>query len=204
MESWLLNDCRQYLDGKTLVIDCPSLDIANQLAANFDQLADLPTPANRIRISCMGKTLYGTFPTQQSRTFNFMFNAAQDVSFQRMLDEIDQHELPVCLTDHNSHRCVYLNGRFTPERIILSRDEYCRNGLNFLWYWRDSMDDLQTLLRELNQNGKLKNFKYQMRRPDGAMCWYVMDYELTEMFGILVRKSISHDWGIVSQAPDLN
>jgi len=121
-----------------------------------------------------------------------------------MLDEVDQHELPVCLTEHNTHRCLYINGRFTPDRIILSREEYCRTGLNFLWYWRDSMDDLQALLRELNQNGKIENFKYRMRRPDGAMCWYVMDYELTEMFGLLVRKSISHDWGIVPQSTDCN
>lgn len=192
------------MEGQTLVIDCPDMETVKRLTRNRRQLADLPTSATHFKLALCGKEISPALPTSQNRAFDLMINAITDQNFQRTLDEINRHELPVCLTDHLHHRCLYLNDKFTVDRIVLTREEYCSRGLNFLWYWRDSMDDLERLINQLNQTGRYENFKYRMRRPDGAMCWYVMDYELCEMFGLMVRKSVSHDWGIISPAPDQN
>lgn len=197
--------CDLEISGNEAIINCPTAEVANflwqeriRVSNNFLGIKKI----RWIRLKMKGRKFFPpfpTFPTQGGPKMNQTVLPDQESNFAAVLDFIRSSKNPICVTAHQSHTCLLLNDQFSPERIIWQPSQYM--GLNFLHYWRDSMPDLEYLLRELNQNGKLENYRYRMRRVDGSMAYYVMDYKLVENFlGGPVRISTSLEWGVIEPA----
>lgn len=190
-----LKQCTRSESSSEIILDCPNLQIAQELAKNFRSLAQV-YPTKAIRLTMAGKDLYPAFSLRNLSTGAYMIESKNQPSdFYRILDRIKQSEDPICLTSHQSHTCLLLNDKFEPGRLVWQPAQYL--GINFLWYWRKSMDDLERLLTALKQEGKAENFTYRMMRVDGGMAQYTMDYELVEFLGETVRLSVSREWNLL-------
>ena len=198
MLQYSLQDCELRVQGGILIIDCPSVSVAKRLGLGLGELKQrlMLFGQRTVSIRVLGRAVLPPFVL--STDFCPM-NQVTSRGFAETLDFVRGSRDPVCITNHVSHTCLLLNDRFDPERLVWQPAQYV--GMNFLWYWRDSMDDFERLMRELKQNGRIENFRYRMRRVDGSMAEYVMDYHMEDDFlGSPARVSKSREWRLLETA----
>lgn len=197
-----ISQCSLQRESQTLIIDAPNSEIAGVLwkdRLSIRKSLSLFTEIALIQIKMLGQPLLPAFSMEDSTTELSTVAVAIPDGFERTTDFILQTQQPCCVTDHLTHKCLLLNDRFEPGRLIWRPTQLI--GFNFLDLWRDSMDDLERLLQELRQNGKVDNFRYRLRRVDGSLGYYVQDYRLIDFLGSPARVSVSHEWGIIEPTP---
>ncbi len=107
----------------------------------------------------------------------------------------------VCVTSQIDNKCLFQNDKLTTRRAVIQPHEFI--GQNYLWYWRDTMDDYHQLRQYLDElqgdRDYLAGFEYRLRRPDGALCRYQTDYYRGTFLGVPVRIGVSNpaDWEIL-------
>ena len=199
MLQYSLQDCELKVRGGLLVIDCPKISIAQDLwdaVGTLKQRLKVFGQFKRVSIRVCGREFFPPFVL--STDFCSM-NQVLSQDFAETLDFVRNSSNPVCITNHVSHTCMLMNDRHEQERLIWKPAQYI--GLNFLWYWRDSMDDLERLLRDLRQDGRTENFRYRMRRVDESMAEFVMDYHMVDDFlGFPARVSVWREWRLLESA----
>jgi PAS domain-containing protein len=210
----LLAQCDLKSTGSGLVIDCPSISVANLLWEQRQEwigITRLFHHNGRIKLVVKGQDFaspFNPFPERSLRNFSDRFRHSMDnellrtpqkLEYRGILDLVRDSGDPVCITNHLTNTCLLMNDRFAPERITWMPAQYI--GMNFLWLWRDSMHDFEVLQRELRQNGRIDNFTFRLRRVDGSMGEYTKDFFIAEDFlGYPARISISKDWRSLSLA----
>ena len=198
MLQYSLQDCELRVQGGILVIDCPSVSVAKRLGLGLGDLKQRLMIFGRrtVSIQVCGREF---FPSFVLSTAVCSMNQVKSRGFAETLDFVRSSRDPVCITNHHSHTCLLLNDLFDPERIVWQPAQYV--GMNFLWNFRDSMDDLDRMMRELKLNGKAENFRYRMRRVDGSMAEYVKDFHMVDEFlGSPARVSKSREWRLLEAA----
>ncbi|MFM6355696.1 MAG: hypothetical protein ACKPH7_22945, partial [Planktothrix sp.] len=103
----------------------------------------------------------------------------------------------VCVVSQIDNRCLFQNDKLLPARAIIQPSEWI--GQNYLWYWRDSMEDYNQLRELLNRDVYIPKFEYRLRRPDGSMARYLTDYYTANYLGVPVRIGVSGlaDWELI-------
>ena len=104
----------------------------------------------------------------------------------------------VCVVSQIDNRCLFQNDKLLPARAIIQPSEWI--GQNYLWYWRDSMDDYSQLRELLSRDVYIPKFEYRLRRPDGSMAKYQTDYYTANYLGVPVRIGVSGlaDWELIT------
>ncbi|AFY71354.1 hypothetical protein Pse7367_3105 [Thalassoporum mexicanum PCC 7367] len=210
----LLAQCALKSTGSGLVIDCPSISVANLLWEQRQEwigITRLFHHSGKIKLVVKGQDFaspFNPFPEQGLPNFSDRVRQSMDDNLLRAPQKLDYRDIldfvrdagdPVCVTNHLTNTCLLLNDRFSADRITWMPAQYI--GINFLWLWRDSMDDYEVLQRELRQNGRVDNFTFRLRRVDGSMAEYTKDFFIADDFlGYPARISISKDWRPLSVA----
>lgn len=130
-----------------------------------------------------------------------------DSDYQRLMEwmlEKRSEGKSVCVTSQIDDKCLFQNDKLTVSRAVITPAEFI--GQNYRWYWRDSMDDYQSLRNYLDsltgERDYLAGFEYRLRRPDGALCSYATDYYRATFLNVPVRIGVSNpeDWSIIEAA----
>jgi hypothetical protein len=124
-----------------------------------------------------------------------------DDDYQRVTEFLLEHwqdGKSVCVVSQIDNRCLFQNDKLLPARAIIQPSEWI--GQNYLWYWRDSMDDYAALRELLTREVYIPKFEYQLRRPDGSMARYQTDYYTANYLGVPVRVGVSGlaDWELIN------
>lgn len=97
--------------------------------------------------------------------------------------------------------CLWRSEHTYPETegVVWSPAQFI--GFNSLYYWQNSLEQLQELMRLLKQDGKAPNFKFTNLRLDGGTNEFIKDYYLVENFlGEPARVSITREWKLIKSA----
>lgn len=181
--------------AKQLLIDCSSIALAKTLRQDAGEILSIwlrYANVEKIKIAfyVQGKAFYP--PIYISELLKMSRSA-----FLQTLDLVRSSEMEVCLTNHATHAFILMNDRFTPDRLVWQPGEFM--GFNSLPLWKDSMESLEILERELRQNGQFENFTFRLRRVDRRIAEYTKDFLLIPDFlGIPVRLSFSREWRLLS------
>jgi hypothetical protein len=198
----LLDACKiyyfQHSDQRLAVIDCPTVAIAINLAKNANQLFEEINNPTHVKLTLLSKDLY---PVIANPGLSKMNSTVSTSGYQGLIEKARGDARFITWTEHLSHRCLWMNNQAEPDRLILTPQQYCQGSYNFFWSWRDSLGDLDELLRRLKQDRKAENFTYRLRRPDGSLGEYTKDYYLREVEGLVFRESFSLEWRLVEPAP---
>lgn len=123
-----------------------------------------------------------------------------DSDYQRVTEFLIEHwqdGKSVCVVSQIDNRCLFQNDKLLPARAILQPSEWI--GQNYLWYWRDSMEDYKQLRERLTRDLYIPKFEYRLRRPDGSFAKYLTDYYTANYLGVPVRIGVSRleDWELI-------
>ena len=124
-----------------------------------------------------------------------------DDDYQRVTEFLLSHwqdGKSVCVVSQIDNRCLFQNDKLLPARAIIQPFEWI--GQNYLWYWRDSMDDYAALRDLLTRDVYIPKFEYRLRRPDGSMARYQTDYYTANYLGVPVRVGVSDvsEWELIN------
>ena len=124
-----------------------------------------------------------------------------DDDYQRVTEFLLSHwqdGKSVCVVSQIDNRCLFQNDKLLPARAIIQPSEWI--GQNYLWYWRDSMDDYKQLRELLTRDVYIPKFEYRLRRPDGSMARYLTDYYTANYLGVPVRIGVSDvsEWELIN------
>lgn len=179
----LLRETNLYPIEKTLIIDCKTIATASALARQYEELK-AATGYSVFEIQLLGKALYPILDVPPKRR----------LSWRSLIEGMDAGAHHACLVEHRTNTCTYLSAHYTLERLGTTREDYLARPHNMLWFWRDSLDDFDQMLKGLRQNQKIENFKHRLRRPDGHLCEYVAyQIEVVQIEGMFLRKSTLTD-----------
>lgn len=123
-----------------------------------------------------------------------------DDDYQRVTEFLLSHwqdGKSVCVVSQLDNKCLFQNDKLLPARAIIQPSEWI--GQNYLWYWRDSMEDYQQLRELLTRDAYIPQFEYRLRRPDGSFAKYLTDYYTANYLGVPVRIGVSGlaDWELI-------
>ena len=198
--------------GSTLIIDCSSIEeVGRNLEAinsgkpqeiilpminrnNVDHVQSTTGVITEVALRLKGKIRGPVIPVSPM-TLSECQIASTDSDFVKVLDLMQTSEQFLTLVDHWSHHCILINEKASPTRLIWTPADYV--GLDFMMFWKDSMESFEELMRELRQNGRVENFSYILRRVDGSLARYVKTYEIVDFLGRPARLSYSHEWELL-------
>ena len=183
--------------GNTIAINCYTLTDAKQLIAHSAELAAWVLLnhrcATQVQINLHGAPLYPSFSPFIALP---VLHQTKDPELLRIVDQVNSSELPVCLTDHTSHRCLLLSSHFEPERIVWNRLDF-QKYVNFWDAWQVNPQRLIDLQQILRQQRRVDAFEFYIRRVDGRIAHCIKDFKLVQIAGRPVRVSRSHYWELL-------
>ncbi|NEO86455.1 MAG: hypothetical protein F6J87_19675 [Spirulina sp. SIO3F2] len=116
----------------------------------------------------------------------------------RTLERLFASPNVAAITAHDTNTCLLI----TPggsDQLIWQAPQY--SGYNWLWSWRDSMDDYQRLRQTLKQEGKAHGFVYRFRDVNSDLTEYISNFEMVESFqGVLCRTCFDLESKLIESA----
>ncbi|HEY9657707.1 MAG TPA: hypothetical protein V6C65_04520 [Allocoleopsis sp.] len=145
-------------------------------------------------------------PELQKRTSPIDRPNLYNAGFQQVWEQIidwRRQELVVTITSMVNDQCLFVNDLQAPDRGAWSGQQW--HAVNFRMLWRDSFQPgrrnyYQDLIDAVMRDRVLPEFRYQIRRPSGALGEYYSNYFLVEDYlGAPVRIAVSDvgNWEIV-------
>ena len=117
-----------------------------------------------------------------------------------MLEQRSQGK-SVCVTSQIDNKCLFQNDKLPVSRGVIQPAEFI--GHNYLWNWRDTMEDYRDLRSRLDSligdRDYIPGYEYRLRRPDGKMCKYATNYYRATFLNVPVRIGVSspEDWELL-------
>ena len=205
-----------HVSESTLIVDCSSLEeinrnleaintgrpqdiVAHMISRNNEDHVELTTGVITGIALRLGGRIHGPIIPVSPMNLSDCQAATTNSDYVRVLNLMQVNDQFMMLTDHWTHHCILINEKASPDRLIWTPADYV--GLDFMKFWKDSMESFQELMLKLRQEGRAENFTYNLRRVDGSLGRYTKTYEIVDFLGRPARLSYSHEWELLLPAP---